>query len=60
MPSKFNTLLLGESEDVVAILDGNRPITNDELRLALVNAHNRIARLESSLASLSRDVRQEW
>ena len=48
MSGIFNTLLHGEPEDVLAILDGE-PLTVIDLKAALSNAFKRIYRLEDQM-----------
>jgi uncharacterized protein YceH (UPF0502 family) len=51
--SRLNTLASGSAEDVANEL-GDQPATADELRYALINALDRIERLERKLADLKR------
>ncbi len=48
---KISTLTNGSAEDVANEL-GDQPATLDELRYALINALDRIERLEKSVANL--------
>ncbi len=50
MTSRFNTLYLGSAEEAAEVLQ--EEATVDELRVALVNALNRIASLEQRLTQL--------
>jgi hypothetical protein len=46
--SRFNTLYRGAPLDVVAALEDHHDATMDELRLALINAFQRIDALEAA------------
>jgi hypothetical protein len=52
--SRLTTLANGSAEDVANVL-GDQPATVDELRYALINALDRIERLERQVANLRQD-----
>lgn len=53
--SRLTTLAMGSAEDVANEL-GDQPATNDELRYALINALDRIERLEKHVANLRKEL----
>jgi hypothetical protein len=53
--SRLSTLTHGGAEDVANEL-GDQPATVDELRYALINALDRIERLEKQVANLRKEL----
>lgn len=61
MSLPFNTLYLGEPDEVADILDGGDytpEATMAELQAALVNAFRRIDKLESQIANMRKDLNE--